>query len=272
MTVKYAVNIVPLLTLGWWPRNPFRKGVGVAGMMFREAQSLIDMAFEIGYNGVQMLPIRGATGNESGVLLYKDAWNAVPNLWHALMQWDGASNMPSNWKDWLVSPPTTICDDICNALRHREIQRVDHRFGQVNSWVEVNPDIAGVSPTGIDHFCRCYDYKLVIDTHHLRRDSRAGKLSPFLDGSGDWRPAVDLLAPHVRAIHVNASDATSDDFDETRAVARYVRLAAEKAGVHKLIVVAEYKPLPTTLLFPSKCRSCATEMFRFTRDCVEVDC
>lgn len=234
------------------------------------------MALEIGYDGVQMLPIRGATGNETDVLLYEDAWNAVPGLWHALKHWDGASNMPSNWRDWLVSPTPEICNTICDTLRIRGIQRIDHGFGIKTSWVELNPDIVAVSLTGTDLLCHDHGYRLVIDTHHLRRprrDDEAGQnTSPLLDDRGNWRLAIELLAPYVRAIHVNTTgEETDSDRDATNAILCHTLLCTRRADVDELIVVAEYPPTPETLLSPRTCKETAVAMLKRIRSFTEPD-
>lgn len=259
MKVKYAINVVSLMTMGR-PRWPYRRGVGLAGMMFREAQALIDMALEVGYDGVQMLPIRGATGNESDILLYEGAWNAVPNLPHALWGKMGASDMPSNWKDWLVSPAPEVCDEVCDRWRKGDIQHITHDFSDPDHLVELNQNIPDVTPAMVDKICEEQGYRLVIDTHHLRYRHRNEDPNPLLVNDG-WYPTVCRLAPYICAIHFNTTgEETDEDRSTINLILYHTSRHAEEAGVSELIVVAEYEPTPRTMLSHSACKAQAAAM------------
>ena len=226
-------------------------------MMFREAQALIDVALEIGYDGVQMLPIRGATGMETGVLVYENAWNPVPDLWHALQHMPGASDMPSNWKDWLVSPPADICGVIGVNLESRGIQYIDHKLNHSRSWVEISPEL-NTRAEDIAAWCSSCSQGVVIDTHHLCRPPRDGSRNYLLDEDGDWRSTVSLLSPFTRAIHVNTTgEVTREDRERTDSIIKAVLCQLRDADVEELILVAEYPPTPGTLLNPRSSRRMA---------------
>ena len=246
--IKYAVNVVSLMYLGWqWL---WKRGVGLPGMLFAPALRLIEMAREVGFDGVQMLPIRGSTGLEPNVLLFEDAWNAVWNPFQALRHGTGAAGLPSTIADWVVSPNPDICDKGVKTLEAQMIPRVYHKPGLVpkGSLVEVNPDTR-CSATDYLYYARADGLRYIIDTYHLRRQPREpGWKSELLDKVGDWRPTVDALAPYVRVIHVNhTGDKNPYDLTLTFECAYYALKRAQEAGIEEMILVAEYDPLKASL-------------------------
>lgn len=246
--IQYAVNVVSLMHLGW--QRPWKRGVGLPGMLFAPVERLIQMALEVGYHGVQMLPIRGATGLEPHVLLFEDAWNAVWGPIQALRRANGASGLPSTIAGWIVSPNPGVCAKIWRNLKAQDAIPVAHTLERTHEqWgglLEVTPDL-GLTAAEIAVWCRESSHFLVLDTYHLRRLRRDGGKSLLCDNAGDWRPAARLLAPHVRAVHVNDTRenvaSMMADGIATMDCAGFVLTAAAKAGVEEVIMVAEYKPV-----------------------------
>jgi hypothetical protein len=213
-------------------------------MLFAPAQRLIDMALSVGYDGVQMLPIRGATGLESGVLFFEDAWNAVWTLSQALRHGKGAAGSPSRFRDWVVSPDPYSCERVVRTLWERRIPQVCHSLKELwpERLLEVHPDL-GLTAAEIAEQCKRDGFRLALDTLHFRRLRRDGGENPLCDECGRWQPAVATLAPYVQAIHVNTAneDARYNRMTEGCAIRFLDRSGA--AGITEMTLVAEYNPL-----------------------------
>ncbi len=235
--MKFAINIVSLirvgLQLGWFPT-----------CCFARPQRLIDDALGLGYDGVQMLPIRGATGMEE-VLLWEKAWNAVDSLIQALTHQRGSAGMPSCINDWVVSPSSQQCREVEHLLFCRnDLTQVAHDFGsRANSLVELHPELA-LKPSEIVEKIQSRHRKgLVVDTYHLRRENRYGEAN-FLLVDGQWEPVIDALAPYVKAIHIHPTNLDSFLARPLESVEAEIirRLKQAGADFEQMIWVAEYQP------------------------------
>lgn len=273
LEIRYAVNVVSLMHIGHQPdRFP--------GCFFALPEVLIEEALAAGYDGVQMLPIRGSTGNEDGVLLFEDAWNAVPSLWHALRHYPGAAGLPSCINDWVVSPTPMECEQVVSAMQHRDLPQVVHQFdGRIGHLVEVHPGL-DMTPEQIIEKCGQTGQRLVLDLEHLYRNyreyevevkpSRAGKLSPL----GTGTRAAALLSPLVDVIHVKPLYHSIDEFlgreffplDSEKLPVDYV---LHNSSADFVTVVTEYAPTKGMLLSPRKSRDVAARMFETMHRLIE---
>ena len=224
--------------LGWqWVRFP--------GCFFTRPQQLIYDALLMGYDGIQMIPVRGASGNEDGVLLWEKAWNPVNSLLKTLAHKRGASGMPSEIADWVVSPSIHECTTISDQLQTRNLQQICHHplLVPAGCLVEVNPDNRTTAARYITHMQSGHLRGFVIDTHHLRRESRHHWSNPLMSGNDDWHLSVETLAPHTKAIHLHPRDVEAFLEDPTGSVeAEIVRHILQFGSTDKMIMVAEYEP------------------------------
>lgn len=250
MKATFVVNIVSLTHLGFqWQ--------GFPGCCFALPQQLIEDALKIGYAGVQALPIRGLTGEEDRILLYEDAWNAVPSLLHGLRHKTGASGMPSCINDWVVSPHPEHCREVSERLEKRVIIKVSHQFDFCKRHlVEVHPGL-DMTPEQIVARCEKTGQRLVLDNEHLFRPytaseiaakpERAGKASPLVIGTSlevsdginidQYNGIVETLWPYVEAIHFHPED---------ERFPYHILSILRRKPKSKLIVVAEYPPILTS--------------------------
>ena len=196
--------------------------ISAMGLVRQIPQSLIDKARGWGFDGVQMLPIRRATGLETDVLLFENAWNAVPSFWHAFRHLDGASGDPSTLLDWYFFPPHEECELITEQLSNQGIPEIGHDFDET-PLVELKPGIG--SADQIVAGCQRTGNRLVFDPRHFCRSARRGKeeeanrgpSSPFGSHLGWQLKSLQSLAPHIKVIHYQPIDGEnlSDLFKET---------------------------------------------------------
>lgn len=213
--VRIGINIVSLMHLGGqWAKFP--------GCFFARPTKLIEMALDLGYDGVQALPIRGLTGEEEGIILSENVWNSVPSFWHAFRHKPGESGAPSNITDWVVSPPPQIYHQVSERLERRGIPKIVHRFDDNPAHlVEVHPGL-DMTPDQIVEQCKGTGQGLVLDTWHLRRKPERHELAHRPKGwdeemeslLGDWKEAISLLLPQTRVVHV--SPRRDDNGEELR--------------------------------------------------------
>ena len=253
--MKFAVNIVSLMHTGL-------QWAGFPGCFFTQPQHLIDAALAIGYDGVQMLPIRGATGMEEGVLLWERAWNPVDNLVQALTHQLGAAGMASCINDWVVSPSSRCCQKVEDLLSGRnDLTQVAHDFGsRVNSLVELHPELV-LGPSEIVEKIQSRHRKgLVVDTYHLRRENRYGEVNSLLV-DGHWEPVIDALAPYIRVVHIHPNNLTSFLAEPLESVEAEIIRHLKQAGANlsNTIWVAEYEPPKIALVDKTTSLSIARE-------------
>ena len=87
MKFKLLVNLVSAMRLG----VNLRTTPGVASM-FVSPQRLFAEMLDLGIDGTQILPMRGMDFGEicriarqrDALLLFEDAWNAVPGFWYSI--------------------------------------------------------------------------------------------------------------------------------------------------------------------------------------------
>lgn len=273
MNVRYAESVVSLMHIG-------RQRAGFPGNLFAPPEELINQALDIGYAGVQALPIRGLTGRENDILLFEDPWNAVPSLWHALRHYPGASGLPSCLNDWVVSPTPLECEQAVAEMAQREITQVVHHFdGNADHLVEVNPGL-DMTPGQILEKCEQTGHRLVLDTEHICRgyrnyeiavkSERKGKPSPL----GESHRAAAILSPWVSAIHLKPIGTSIEKFvrldfglaQEEKILCDYVLTNSTSATI---TIVAEYPPTKSMLLSPTKSRDIAARMLEAMHRLVE---
>jgi hypothetical protein len=238
LKVKYLINIVSLMRLephlGWIPE-----------CLFRRPNDLINDALEMGYGGVQAIPIRGLTGNESGIEMFEFAWNPVDSFLQAIRHQQGRSGEPCQIQDWVVSPKVEECCDVHNRLARRGIREIFHDYLE-SGWdklVEVSPKLKA-SPTVITEDCAKRNKRLVLDTWHLRQQP-----SPFGSSEQEWFDAIDRFAPFVDVIHVNPGDDPKEmnrfltDPQASITGRLLCHLLSNLDGKEDLIIVAEPRPI-----------------------------
>jgi len=223
--------LISLASLLPWSSWPF-------GLAYRA----IARARKAGFQGLQAVPFRGIWWATKWLLpvLYKEhAWNAVwtflqvlPVLKNLRFMW-GDAGMPATPKDWVLfpSPPA------CRATERRlPGETIDHGFRPGATLVELCPEL-DMTPEEIAEICHRRGIKLALDTQHLTRgfrvnDPRHNKPSPLANET-NWRHALDVLAPHIKVLHVKAIDGLD------REMVLYF-LSVAPAGLYDL--VAEFQP------------------------------
>lgn len=216
-------------------------------------------AKEVGYEFLQVLPLRGTTGREQFALPvpYKeDPWNAVFGPWQAIRHQHGAALMPSGPLDWAFFPDPLTCRQIVGGWPG---QRIGHCFSQQSTLVELCPELE-MTPEEIAAKCQTESIKLVLDTEHLVRywrpfDQNFGKkYHPFfprvnlseghMPDFGAIRVVIAPLAPHISVVHVKSVAGGSVDW-------KIISALMDSPGRRdRLDYVAEYKPPRQTLLNP----------------------
>lgn len=273
LKIKFGISVVSLMHVGLqWTKFP--------GCCFSSPENLIDEALIMGYNGVQMFPVHGVTGKEAAVLMFEDAWNAVPSLWHALRHRTGAGGAPSCINDWVVSPPPSGCRKIVSSFRERGITQVVHNFdGVPNHLVEVNPSL-DMTPEQIVNECMKTGQRLVLDTEHLYRGYRDDEVSVKPERAhqpsllGEPRYAAAILSPWVSAIHLKPIGTSVVDFvgldltlDQEEKI--ICDLVLNCPTVDKITMIAEYPPTKAMLLSPPKSRDVAKRMLEAMHQIVD---
>lgn len=256
MKIKYAINIVSLMKLG-------RQNQGFPGRFFTSPQELIKEALEIGYDGVQAIPTRGMTGNETGVLLCEDAWNAVDSLWAALRHHTGSEGMPATLNDWVVSPAQVECNTISTKFAGRNIPKVVHQFGNAGEILEINSRI--IMPlSDIKQKCLDLGMSVCIDTLHLdeyiKTRLQLGEYSKQYWLDVPWCDALDEIAKTlgnlVTVIHIHSSKRPVESFNESWQGGLMFLIAEtflqRKSTSDEVTLVAEYNPGKANLLRPQQ--------------------
>jgi len=216
------------------------------------------MAREAGFLGAQMLPIRGATGEEPEAYLFEGPWNAVRGWWQPLLRRLGESGEKCTWYDWLLFPNPKTCAKIVRTMERRGIPRIWHdpKSAPAGSLIEVCPEL-DMTADAIASMCEETGNRLVLDTRHLIRPRRGGGPNLLLKDN-NWHYAVEQWAPHTEVLHFNVIG--EGNRDTTNEIARFVRNCAELAGHEKLTVVAEFMPTRQTMQSRSACEAEATVM------------
>lgn len=270
MRVKYLINAVSLMHIGSQSQK-------FPGCIFASPQGLIDEALEIGYDGVQIIPMRGATGNEEGVLLYEDAWNATDNFWSALWHHTGSEGMPATLNDWVVSPNSDECAAISSSLASREIPKVVHHFGKEGDILEIH---AGLDMTVAEIKQRCLETGMTvcIDTLHLNQyiESRIqrGEYQQKVIVRSRWNEAIEdiirTLHDLIRVIHVHyEANPKTETHKGTMFTYLIIKIILEQfSPEEEIALVAEYNPGKANLLQPKKVKAMAVQALQDMRKAV----
>jgi hypothetical protein len=283
---EYGINLVSMLHAGfrlwhpWW--HPLPSG------LFASPQRLIGEALEIGFDGVQAIPVWDLSGDEDGIILSQGPWNAVWSFSEARHHVPGTLKVRSELEDWVVSPNPTACEKVIDRMVERDIPRIYHSFDEVlnttQRFIEIHPGL-GMTPAQISLTCQERGLRLALDTKHLRRDvlqfeteknpALLGKPSLLGENEQQWLKAIDEMAPLIDVIHVQPSEELeqfiADPVDTlTWRLARYALKRIERAGkAKKVILIAEYNPGKKRQLMPWACRNLATQMYRAMQRLVE---
>lgn len=271
LKVKYLINVVSMMHVGSQKQR-------FPGCIFASPQELIGEALEIGYNGVQAIPVRGIDGEEEGVLLYEDAWNAVDSLWSGLRHHTGSEGMPACLNDWVVSPRQAECARVSARFAERGIPKVVHHFGKPDEILEIN---SGINMPIKDIRQKCFDLRMTvcIDSLHLdeyiadriRRGEYAQK--SFLTSS--WSEAVhdivQTLGDLITVIHVHYKAKPTTEVHEgtvyTSLITEIVLRRFPPEG--EVTLVAEYNPGIANLLRHGKIRIMAEKALEDMRRAVK---
>ena len=237
MSTKVLVSIVSMIRL--------EPHLGLLpGCLFRRPADLITDALEIGYSGVQAIPIRGLTGEEPNIGLFEDAW--YTRRWRTHI-------------DWVLFPKISECNRITGVLRNRQIPQIHHSFERDNKLVEVSLAL-DMTAEEIVAQCEATVCVLVLDTSHIRRSHRPdeivanpnlqGKPSPFGVNVTEWKRVIKTLAPYIAVIHVNPGDDPVENEAFTASTNPFLTITGqllaytlEQAGDNIEYIVSEHRPL-----------------------------
>jgi len=234
---------------------------------------------DVGYDGIQAIPLWGMTGKEEGIIISQGPWNAIPSLWAALRHEKGSLGAESQLQDWIISPPKEECDRIVDAMVAKDIPRIYHDFEDKirtsQSYIEVHPGLR-MSPEEISEQCRDRDMKVVLDLWHLRRGYRDDEIvrwpgledEPSCLGATfeEWLETIDILAPLVEVIHVQPSEeleqfvAVPSGTQTYMLLSHILRRIQEIAPGREVLLVAEYNPGKKRQAWPPACRKLASKM------------
>lgn len=255
MEVRYLINLASMMQF-----EPHL--AGVPECFFRRPCDLITDALEAGYDGVQVIPLRGMDGEEQNIAFFEEAWNPVWSFPQALRHLPGRSGAPSQREDWVVSPNPTECSRIEDRLRLRGIREIHHGFSTPGAkLVEVSPALS-MTASQIARNCDGFGIRLVMDTWHLRRGYRSDEIylgpiranrpSPLGETEEDWFRTIDTLVPHVAMVHVNPGKDTGETekfltyppaASITGRLLRHLLARVKVCCMDEIILVAEPRPI-----------------------------
>lgn len=139
MTIRYAISIVSGLCVG------YRGSLRPPGCFFISPEQTIKAMYELGFDGVQAIPIWDMEITEAiaeMILLSQGPWNAVPSLPAALRHEKGTLGVESNWRDWLISPPADVCAQMVEEMNAHGIRRISHDVNRtVGQLIELHPGL-----------------------------------------------------------------------------------------------------------------------------------
>jgi len=152
------------------------------------------MAVDAGFNGLQLLPLRGWSMDSvrrlpnRGVIAWEGAWN-YGSLWKVVQRVTGRAGedhpLPIDWVVFGRDPMDPQIFGRCfqNALH------VSHDSRERQSVYELHPE-GGLPTTGLASLCW--------DTWHTRRPYRNGDPSPF-----QWKRLLEKWKDQIALIHVH---------------------------------------------------------------------
>ncbi|MEK9156456.1 MAG: hypothetical protein AAB360_04160 [Patescibacteria group bacterium] len=239
--------------------------------MMAKPEKLIWQALELGYDFVQLLPVRGAPTRGAvlrPVRYYERAWNAVPGLWHTLRHRPGGAGEPSGIMDWLLFPNKEECQRMTDAFLNQHIRFIDHEFNRrVDSWlrpvggdfVEIHSGLR-LTPAEIAAKCETESWRLCLDTLHLTDRKYGDYLG---DSDEDALAAAETLAPYVDVVHVhpeNAGDFIAAPFhDLAGQITRHLLCCVPN---RRIDLIAEYNPGMKAFLCPRESDRLTAEFLR----------
>lgn len=237
---------------------------GLSIRIFPNPQKVIDKLLKIpGLDGVQMIPIRGSTGRETGVFLWENAWNALWHWWDGFLHKVGSFGVSSFPADGIVSPNPVICARIADKWRQREIPMTEYFQNRPFDFLEVHPGL-DMKPIEISEAAEKLNWKLAYDPFHAIRDyrpdeveripSRKGKPSRLGTTENEWFEAVSILAPFIHVIHVHPRS-VSEFLEkptltlEGRLILRCLQEIEKLDPNRPIILVGEWEPSKNLDLF-----------------------
>lgn len=274
MALNICVNIASLVHLAPW--------LAPLGRVTPSPTALIKRARAIGFDSVQLVPLRGATGQEEGKFC-ENAWN------------------PGSIMDFLAGRPGELghrhLQDIvlfpgwlrCFGTRmHWEligkIPLIRHGFSEnapVPQLVELHPGL-DLGAEAIAEECRCRLCQIVVDTHHLQRGyrsdeietkpERAGQPSPLGCCWYDWVQTLETLQPVLAPIlHFHPTNASELLGYEEPISYRLLHKWLELTKCHEeRWIVLEYAPTRSALLSRWASDNLATRILADVRFCIKT--
>lgn len=229
---RFYINCASMVTFG--------SGNPASRHFMPTLKEIIGRAKAIGYDGVQGLPIRGATGQEP-VDYYEGAWNAVNGFWDGVLHRFGSEGMPANWKDWLLFPDRKSCLDIVlRGFRKPGQHEIRHDWQQPFGHVEISPLLEDTLVLEeVAAKCRRGGYRLVLDTLHLLEFWQ-------MTGNSDWTELAKvfkMVAPYVELVHVHPVNGLREFLsDPVNSMTGTLLKMLLGSRLEELPMVAEYQP------------------------------
>jgi len=178
----YGINVVTL----------FPWSLGPGGF-----QRSVALATAAGFNGLQVLPLRGWGSldalDASKVISFEDAWNGGSfsrALFRSLRLLSDVA-APS-LLDWILFGPRASKTFQLVRSRLDQAFYVAHDFGS-NTILEINPE-AGISTMAYKE----YPHGLCWDTLHVRRPCRGSS-----EEIRNWKTLLKAVVPQIKLIHVH---------------------------------------------------------------------
>lgn len=262
MSIQIGINIISLAFLS--------PGIN---HLFATPGQLIKLAWEIGFDFIMALPLRGATGWEEPddfIKFYEQAWNPG-TIWGFLTRQCGKEGPPRP-HDILLFPSPAKCAEITLTWGMRAIREIGHDFS--TRLVEIAPRL-DMGPRTILYKCRETGCQLVIDTSHLQRGyredeilldpDREGRRSPLGQTLDQWLAAIELWQPHLaNVMHLDVNPFLFLD-DRLGLTIKIFRCWLEcTRHFEDRYIVLEYQPE----LLPARNRALAEAMLKKTRQLV----
>lgn len=271
-TIYIGFNVASLVYLAPW--------LAPLGRVTPSPAALCARAKRLGSRFVQLLPLRGATGEEEGKLC-EGAWN--PGT-----VWDWLTGNPNGRlgrrhpKDIVLFPSPERCDEVVTSWGLGGSYVIDHQFTDTRL-IELHPGLDR-TPAEIVEACQQYNAKMVVDGLHLQRGYRpdeiemkpirAGQPSPLGTNLDDWVATLDVLRSVLAPVfHFHPTDITKLlDYEEPISY-HLLHKWLELTKCHKeRWIVIEYAPTRSALLSRWASDRLAAKILADVRFCVDTGC
>lgn len=268
MALHFGVNVASLVHLAPW--------LAPLGRVTPSPTALCARAKRLGFDFVQLLPLRGATGREEGQFC-EEAWNPG-SVWDLLTSNPNGKLGQRHLQDIVLFPDSLACANAVTAWTTRhltgggdEVLWIEHEFNLVRQLVELHPGL-DLSPAQIVRECKDHQSKVVIDTHHLQRGYRpdeverapirAGKPSLLGVGMDDWMQTLETLQPVLAPVlHFHVAG-LSCCWAESRLTGKWLDLTSH---FEERWVVLEYQPTKAALLSRRRNDALARDMLAMAK-------